>query len=136
MPVNYFYLLLLSVIVGSCKSSGSIVNSNDKISTRERISINEGWKFYRYDTAPDKLIYDVRPEVTDRNDNIVADTKPTESVTLNSSDKVLKNWILPSANDFISDTTKQHRRPSGNPGADFPFVQSNFNDAGWESVNL
>lgn len=134
---GYLYILLLSsVIVGGCKSSGSIVNSNNKISTRERISINEGWKFYRYDTTPDKLIYDVRPEVTDRNDNVVADTKPTESVTLNASDKVLKNWILPSGNDFITDTTKHHQRPQGNPGADFPFVQSNFDDKGWESVNL
>jgi len=134
---RYFYLILLSsVIVGGCKSSGSIVNPKNKVSGRERISINEGWKFYRYDTAPDKLMYDVRPEVTDRNDNVVADTKPTESVIRNASHKVLKNWVLPSANDFITDTTKQHRRPPGTPGADFPFVQNNFNDTAWASVNL
>jgi beta-galactosidase len=68
---------------------------------RERISINEGWKFMRYTSLPDKLMYDERPDVTDRNDSIAADTKPTEAVTVFSSDKVLKKWILPSANDFI-----------------------------------
>jgi len=104
--------------------------------TRERISINEGWKFFRYDTAPDQLIYDVRPVVTDHNDNVVADTKPTESVAVNTSDKVLKRWILPSGNDFIRDLANHHQRPEGNPGADFPFVQNNFDDRKWASVHL
>jgi len=104
--------------------------------TRERIAINDGWKFMKYTSTPDKLIYDMRPEVADRNDNIVADTKPTEAVTVTATTNVLKNWILPSANDFIKDPAKQHQRPAGNPGSDFPFVQANFNDAGWELVTL
>jgi len=103
---------------------------------RDRISINEGWKFKRYTADPDKLIYDERPMVTDRNDNVVADTKPTEAVSVEVSDKVLKRWILPSANDFIKDPAKQHQRPPGNPGNSFSFVQNNFNDNNWESVNL
>ncbi|SFD98226.1 beta-galactosidase [Chitinophaga sp. CF118] len=138
---GFFYLLLLSSLIGSSfKSFGSIVQSKNKIhpgaSTRERISINEGWKFFRYDAEPDKLIYDVRPEVTDHNDNKVADSRPTEAVTINSSEKVLKNWILPSGNDFIADPAKRHQRPQGQPGSNFPFVQSNFNDQSWESVTL
>jgi beta-galactosidase len=103
---------------------------------RERISINEGWKFMRYASLPDKLMYDERPDITDRNDSIAADTKPTEAVTVFSSDKVLKKWILPSANDFISDVSKHHQRPQGNPGGDFPFVKNVFNDNAWEQVNL
>lgn len=67
--------------------------------TRERVSINEGWKFMRYTGATDSLLYDVRPEVTDRNDNVVADAKPTESVALSRSENVLKKWILPTANE-------------------------------------
>lgn len=105
-------------------------------SSRQRISINEGWKFYRYTDEPDKLIYDIRPEVTDRNDNIVADSKPTESVAVNSSESVLKKWILPTANDFIKDPSKKHIRPEGDPGKDFPFVQKDFNDQTWEAVML
>jgi beta-galactosidase len=103
---------------------------------RERISLNDGWKFMKYTSTPDKLVYDIRPQVTDRNDNVVADSKPTEAITVTSNPNGLKNWILPSANDFIKDPTKRHRRPAGNPGGDFPFVQPDFNDAGWEPVTL
>jgi beta-galactosidase len=103
---------------------------------RERINLNTGWKFMKYATSPDSLLYDVRPGITERNDNVVADTKPTEGVTVTAATGVLKNWILPTANDFIKDPAKQHQRPDGNPGSDFPFVQSNFNDAGWEPVTL
>ncbi|WP_205509608.1 beta-galactosidase GalB [Longitalea arenae] len=105
-------------------------------STRERILINDGWKFMKYSSAPDTLIYDLRPAVTDRNDNVVADAKPTEALVPTASSKVLKRWILPTANDFIKDANKHHKRPAGNPGSHFPFVQNSFNDAGWESVNL
>lgn len=146
MPVNvtfqfrgFFYVLLLSSLMGnSCKSQRSVVNSKSTTGTltRERVSINEGWKFFRYDAEPDKLIYDVRPEITDRNDNVVADTKPTEGIAIKSSEHVLKNWILPSGNNFIADPSKQHLRPQGQSGGDFPFVQSNFNDQLWETVNL
>jgi beta-galactosidase len=103
---------------------------------KERININNGWRFMRYTSEPDKLVYDIRPEVTDRNDNVVADSRPTEGVVVSSSQNVLKPWILPTANDFIKDTAKHHTRPAGNPGADFPFVQNNFNDNTWERVNL
>ena len=70
-------------------------------STRQKISINKSWRFIKGD-PPDAngISYDARPEVTDRNDNVVADTKPTESIAVASSEKVLKNWILPSANDL------------------------------------
>lgn len=103
---------------------------------RERISINEGWKFMKYPSNPDNLVYDIRPRITDSNDNVVADSKPTEAVTVTAANNVLKNWILPSANDFINDPAKRHQRPNGNPGNDFPFVQNNFNDADWESDTL
>ncbi|HSC37918.1 MAG TPA: hypothetical protein VLD19_08615, partial [Chitinophagaceae bacterium] len=90
----------------------------------------------RYDSAPDKLVYDERPAVTNHNDNVVADTRPTESILAAASDQVLKNWILPTANDFIADPAKRHQRPGGNPGSDFPFVQNNFDDKAWELINL
>ncbi|HEV2479112.1 MAG TPA: hypothetical protein VGS79_05600, partial [Puia sp.] len=80
---------------------------------RQRISIDDGWRFFRYtDTqTPDSLIYDQRPRVTDRNDNKVADTRAAESAVGTTSENVLKPWILPSANDFIKDPAKRHTRP-------------------------
>jgi beta-galactosidase len=103
---------------------------------REHININSGWRFMRYDSAPDSLLYDVRPEITHHNDNMVADTKPVESAQSLSSTHTLKKWILPVANEFIKDPAKHHQRPEGNPGNDFPFVQNNFNDNRWQLVDL
>lgn len=103
---------------------------------RERININEGWRFMRYDAEPDQLMYDERPAVTNRADNIIADTRPAESLLAASSDKGLKKWILPTANDFIKDPSKHYLRPGGNPGADFLFVQNSFDDRVWEQINL
>jgi len=105
---------------------------------RQRISINENWRFFKYDsiTPADNLFYDVRPEVDDFQDDRPADTKPTEAENIEATQIVLKPWILPAGNDFIKDPTKHYERPDGNPGSDFPFVQSDFDDNTWENVNL
>lgn len=105
---------------------------------RERIPINDNWKFFKYDSEAeaDSLIYDIRPEVTGHQDNKDADSKPTEAVPVANNKKVLKPWILPSGNAFIKDPANRHKRPEGNPGGDFPFVQNNFDDSHWELVDL
>ncbi|KAI1330242.1 beta-galactosidase [Xylariaceae sp. FL0255] len=73
---------------------------------RERISINGNWTFSRFATNPDSLSY-----------------------------TVLKNWIMPSANNFLSGT--KYQRPSGTaPGSNVSYIQSTFNDSSWEKVNL
>lgn len=106
--------------------------------SRERILINDGWKFYKYDSIQhaDNLIYDVRPEVKDNQDSRAADAKPTEAVKVTENKTILKPWILPTGNSFIKDVSKRYIRPEGNPGGDFPFVLNTFNDNSWESVNL
>jgi beta-galactosidase len=103
---------------------------------REHININEGWRFMRYRSEPDNLFYDERPKTFDRNDSVVADTKPVEATIVPGSEKGLKQWILPTANNFIKDRSAHHRRPAGNPGGDFPFVQAGFDDGSWEKVDL
>ena len=127
---------MYSLTLSFCTVTKKEVNLNKEETGRERISINDGWRFMRYESDPDNLIYDVRPEVTDRNDNKVADSKPTEAIKAATSNNVLKRWILPTANEFIKDSTQHYVRPAGNPGSDFPFVQPNFNDTEWEQVNL
>lgn len=118
-------LLLFAVSIAAAQNS------------THRVLINKGWRFHKGDPAGTKgLSYDVRPDVTDRNDNIIADSKPTEGVVIQAADTVLKKWILPSANAFIKDAAKQHQRPAGNPGADVTYVQTNFNDREWEQINL
>jgi len=104
--------------------------------TRERISINEGWRFFKYDSTADKLIYDERPAVGGYRDDRPADSRPTEAVGIEVTQKLLKPWILPSGNDFIEDADKRYVLPNGNPGSDFPFVKKDFNDNSWKIVNL
>ena len=119
------------------------IHSQNKLSRgenkiRERISINDNWRFFKYQSIQeaDKLEYDVRPEVAGVRENKIADARPTEAVKIESTQKVLKPWILASGNDFIKDQQLRHARPEGDPGNDFPFVQANFADNSWEKINL
>ncbi|MBN1695736.1 beta-galactosidase, partial [candidate division WOR-3 bacterium] len=104
----------------------------------ERISINEDWCFYKYASSAgaDYLIYDVRPEIKDNQDDRPDDAESTEPADVEATSMVLKPWILPTGNDFIKDPARRFVRPEGNPGSDFSFVQNDFDDSSWEIVNL
>jgi beta-galactosidase len=129
--------LLLSIILFAC-NNGNEKKADSSASFRERISINQGWRFFKYNSIEDadSLIYDVRPQNFDRNDVKDADAKPTEAVVVERRQKVLKPWVMPSGNAFIKDSSAHYKRPEGNPGGDFAFVQKDFDDSGWEIVNL
>jgi len=105
---------------------------------RERILLDSGWRFFKYSNPnqADKLIYDIRPLVTENDDGKDADTMPTDAETVQAAKEALKPWILPTANDFIKDPSQRHIRPKGNPGQDFAFVQEGFDDSAWEPVTL
>ncbi|MBN2512416.1 MAG: hypothetical protein JXB18_05710, partial [Sedimentisphaerales bacterium] len=105
---------------------------------RERISINAGWRFHQGDPTQNAggLLYDVRPEVSDRNDVVAADAMPTEAVKVEARQTVLKPWIMPTGNRFIKDPARRYVRPEGNPGNDCPFVQGDFEDLSWKRVDL
>ncbi|MGW8314140.1 MAG: hypothetical protein ACWGNV_00960 [Bacteroidales bacterium] len=105
---------------------------------RERISLNEHWRFLKYDSLglAGSLIYDIRPGITDIRDYWVADEKPTEAVEAEQAAFTLKAWIMPSGNRFIGDPDMRYQRPSGDPGYDFPFVQPDFDDSRWERIRL
>lgn len=104
---------------------------------RESIALKK-WQFYQYPSleAADQLIYDERPVVETFKDDISADSKPTEAEQIEASTKVLKPWILPTANRFIANPNDKHIRPKGNPGEEFPFVQVNFDDSRWQQVSV
>ncbi len=108
--------------------------------SRERVLLNARWRFRKYDASeqPDDLIYDVRPDVVDKQDDRAADAKPTEAVAVQAETtrRTLKPWILPTGNDFIQDPGARPARPEGAPGGDFPLVQASFDDSAWDSVDL
>lgn len=129
------HLLILAgyLILFACSPANRSENM-----VRQKISINQGWKFYKYESAAqaDDLIYDVRPDILDISELTVADSRPTQAAEIMVKQKVLKPWILPSGNGFVKDPGKMFVRPAGNPGGDFPFVQEDFDDSLWEQVNL
>ena len=106
---------------------------------RERLSINDGWRFTRGDPDGEtaELRYDIRPAYDDAGDGKPADAQPDAAVqTGDAGARVLKPWILPTANAFIKDPARHHAMPAGNPGGDVAYVQPGFDDSGWSQVNL
>ncbi|MGK9477003.1 beta-galactosidase GalB [Melioribacter sp. OK-6-Me] len=105
---------------------------------REKILLNNDWRFYKYEAIEnaDSLIYDIRPAIKEYKDDNPADAIPTEAAKIESPKSVLKFWILPTGNEFLYDNSKHYKRPDGNPGKDFPFVQLNYDDSNWEKINL
>ena len=128
-------ILISNQFLTSCKSENPGSASDGP---RQRILINDGWSFFKYESpdVADSLFYDVRPPLEGAMEATVADAKPTEAVGLTKGSGGLKPWIMPSANGFILDSSKHFPRPEGNPGGDFPFVQSNFDDSEWEKLKL
>lgn len=137
MHNTFFSIIRIVIIVCSVLPAVAQTGNTNEL-TRECILINDGWKFYKYDSLRhvDDLIYDVRPEVVNSQEVIPADARPTEATKVSADKTILKPWILPSANKFIKDPARGFTRPAGNPGATFPFVQNNFDDNSWECVDL
>ena len=142
---NLVNISLLSLFLMSCsdtqvKTAGvNNLNIAKNINTRERVLLNDNWRFYKYSEAEqaDNLIYDVRPEVKDDEDGKAADAMPTQAVDIEAKQLILKPWIMPTANNFINDPSQHFQRPDGkSPGHDFPFIQLGFDDSQWQAVQL
>jgi beta-galactosidase len=134
----FAFLGCIILLTGTAALTQAAMTWTDNV-PRQRICINEDWRFYKYDSdqKADSLIYNARPnDKKDYQDDKPADSKPTVAFKLQTTQEALKPWILPTGNDFIKDSVKRHVRPEGNPGGDFPFVQNDFDDSSWESVNL
>jgi beta-galactosidase len=116
-----------------------VANSWAAPSLRERLSINDHWRFIKGDPTDRtvSLLYDVRPEVRDRRDDRSADAEPTEAERIAATNRsVLKPWILPTGNAFIKDSTQRHTRPAGNPSDSVSYVRREFDDSSWRQVSL
>nr|WP_316698127.1 beta-galactosidase GalB [Xanthomonas hydrangeae] len=106
---------------------------------RERVSLNAQWRFHRGDPpgTGETLDYDVRPHVLRSEDGKVADAQPEQAQHVDAAAvRVLKPWILPTANNLIADPAQRHKRPPGHPGSTLAFVQPQFDDSGWQQLDL
>jgi len=108
-------------------------------SPRERIPLNDGWRFQQDDPPGNtvELRHDVRPEIEQRRDDGPADARPQEAAQVaTAAPAVLKPWILPTCNAFINDSARRHVRPAGNPGGEVDYVRAGFDDSPWQRVTL
>jgi beta-galactosidase len=114
-------------------------------SPREHICINDDWRFTKGDPTNStvSLIYDARQQQTirrlaeaeaDGNSSLNAATNSTNSTNLPAV--VIKQWILPSGNEFIKDASRRFVRPEGNLGDGVSYVQPDFDDSSWQQINL
>ncbi|HXI71532.1 MAG TPA: beta-galactosidase GalB [Verrucomicrobiae bacterium] len=129
-------LTVAALILGQELLSGALPI---QATPRERISINDHWRFTKGDPNGDStgLIYDVRPEVKDKKDDKAADTEPTEAEKIAATNRfVLKRWILPTGNAFIKDPAMRHACPDANAATNVSYTQPGFDDRSWQSVNL
>jgi len=74
---------------------------------RERILIDDGWRFKKEDPA---------------------------GTTLERT--ALLPWLLPTSNAFILNPARRRPRPEGQPGADLPYTQPEFDDSSWRALDL
>ncbi len=124
--------------VGDASSVSAGADGDRAGPLRERVLLDAGWRFRQGDpegVAP--LDYDLRPEVAESADGKEADARPEEAAAIEAASRtVLKPWILPTGNAFLADPARRHQRPAGDPGADHPFVQADFDDSHWQQVEL
>ncbi|HTQ51916.1 MAG TPA: beta-galactosidase GalB [Candidatus Acidoferrales bacterium] len=112
-------------------------------SSREKISIDDGWRFIKGDptNCAVSLLYDIRRTQALHRFDAEADGNPAlgQSSTLAESTNptaVIKQWILPTGNEFIKDPSQRFVRPDGNLGNGVAYVLPDFDDRSWQRVNL
>ncbi len=112
------WLLLSASIAAVALHAGAVFASESSVSPRERISLNDDWRFIHGDPEglSENLVYP-RGKGTDPVSGIAA-------------------YVLPTGNDFIAEPAKRYPRPEGNFGGDIPYVAPTFNDSGWRKLDL
>ena len=110
-----------------------------KSAPRERISIDQDWRFQKGDPAGNtvSLLYDGRTEVAKKRDDGPADAQAKELANVTApAQTVIKAWILPTGNAFIKDPARRFLRPQGDWGGAVAYVPRDFDDRAWQKVNL
>src|SRR5450759_3844902 len=121
------FILLFAVAAGFAVAADS---------PRERISINDNWRFTKGEPTSNtvSLLYDVRQQQTIRRVDAEADGNASVNESVAASDTnqppaVIKQWILPTGNDFIKDAARKFTRHEGNLGDAVAYVQPGFDDS-------
>jgi beta-galactosidase len=104
-------------------------------SPRERINIDDNWRFTRGDPADMKVDMTLLPILTTTPRGAARGEPPAPPVG-NPSPSPIWAYILPSANDLIADSSKHYKRPDGNPVANISYISPTFDDSSWRQLDL
>jgi beta-galactosidase len=102
-PLLAAVLVLLTLLTGVC------LRAAEAVAPRERVLLNDGWRFYKGDPQWMSPQFDYT---------------------------AIKPWILPSATPMLGATSPKLARPAGNLGGDLECVRTEYNDSGWRELNL
>ena len=134
--IQFICLLLLIGVAGFAAAADP---------PRERISINDNWRFTKGDPTNNivSLLYEVREQKSVRrlaeaeaDGNSATNDSATANESTHLPPAVIKQWILPTGNDFIKDASRKYVRPEGNLGDGVAYVQPGFDDSAWRQINL
>jgi beta-galactosidase len=128
-------LVVVSFLLGYRLIPGSLPAQSP---VRERISINDDWRFTRGDPSNStvSLLYDTRPERGNRGAAGERNAPAATNAQATPPAAVIKPWVLPTGNEFITDAARKFVRPEGNRGDGVPYVQPGFDDSVWQQINL
>ena len=137
---NLVFWLCLSLLAGGTGLAATLD------SHRERISIDENWRFTKGDPTNNtvSLLYDTRQTQTlrrfaaeaDGNATINQSNQAAGSTESTNPVALIKQWILPTGNEFIKDASRKFVRPEGNLGDNVAYVRPDFDDHSWPQINL
>ena len=94
-------------------------------SPRQRISINDDWRFIKGDPAG------LKTNLTYPTGFSVRRGEPRPGPTSG-----IAAYILPTGNWLIADPAKRYARPAENYGGDVPYVAGDFDDSSWRKLDL
>src|SRR5579863_997472 len=140
-----FFRTGFGLVVAAAVAAGGVsdLHAAEAASPRERISIDDGWRFTKGDPADNtvSLLYDVRPAPRNRGRGRGGSNAPPATVEVTNTPPppppaVIKNWILPSGDAFLKDQDHKHTMPPATNWDGVAYARPGFHDSSWAAVTL
>ena len=104
---------------------------------RERLRLEEGWRFWRVPAheVDHGLDYSPRPDLGADRDGEDADARP-EDIRHAVAEEGLRAWVLPSRGTFVADAARRAQRPAEAPEVCPMAARGDYDDSSWEQVTV
>ncbi len=125
-PLRRIYVLLAVTLLAGLLQTGALMAAD---SPRERISINDDWRFTRGDP----------PNMTAHLTLLQIRGGPRAAAGADGGQTVNESlwpYLLATGNDFTNDPAKKVARPAGNPAEGIAYASASFADSSWRQLDL